>query len=71
MTFIYEVENPMVTAKEEEPKFIGYDVFNNKIYEGDEILVFDDDVYLKDELSSDAIKILKRLGCEERVAGED
>ena len=65
------VENPMVLGNEEEQRFIGYDVFNNKIYEGDEILVFDDDVYLKDELSSDAIKILKRLGCEERVAGED
>lgn len=66
-----EIENPIVLGKEEEPDLIGYDVFDNAIYTGDEILVFDDDVYLKEELSTDAVQILIKLGCEERVAGED
>jgi hypothetical protein len=63
-----EIENPIVLGKEEEPDLIGYDVFENEIYTGDEILVYYDDVYLKEELSTDAVEILKRLGCEERVA---
>jgi hypothetical protein len=63
-----EIENPIILGKEEEPDLIGYDIFDNAIYTGDEILVYYDDVYLKEELSTDAVEILKRLGCEERVA---
>jgi hypothetical protein len=66
-----EIENPMVRWKEKPHKLWGRDPFGNGIWVGDDILVFDDDVYRKDDLSYDAIKILKRLGAEEKVAVED
>lgn len=66
MTYI---ENPMIRWKEEHPRVIAKDVFGNAVWTGDEILVLDDDVYRKDELSYDAIKVLKRYGAVEKVAG--
>lgn len=66
MTYI---ENPMIRWKEKEHRVVAKDVFGNAVWTGDEILVLDDDIYRKDELSYDAIKILKRYGAEEKVAG--
>lgn len=63
-----EIENPMVRWKEKPHKLLGRDVFDNGIWAGDDILILDDDVYRKDDLSYDAIKILKRYGAVEDVA---
>lgn len=42
-----------------------------KLYElTEKILELNDDIYLKDELSYDAIKILERYGAKERRAGK-
>ena len=68
MTYI---ENPMIRWKEEQPRVIAKDVFGNAVWTGDEILVIDDDIYRKDDLSYDAIKILFRYGAVEKVAGMD
>lgn len=65
----FAVENPMVHWKEEEPKFFGEDALGNEVFEGDEILVIDDDVFFrKEDLSYDAIHILDMFGAEEKIA---
>jgi len=51
-----------------EPAFRGIDGLGNPIYENDEILEFDDQIYLVDEISSDAIEILERHGANYRIA---
>ncbi|MGY6765722.1 hypothetical protein ACW73O_11865 [Faecalibacterium prausnitzii] len=66
MTYI---ENPMVRWKEKEPKFFGEDALGNEVFEGDEILVIDDEVFFrKEDLSYDAIQILDMFSAEEKVA---
>jgi len=64
----FEIENPMVCWKEKPHKLWCRDVFGNAIWTGEEYLKLDDDVYRKDDLSYDAIKILKRYGAVEEVA---
>lgn len=38
---------------------IGTDPLGNEVYTGDKILVLDDEFYLAEELSSDAIEVLE------------
>lgn len=65
----FAVENPMVRWKENEPKFFGEDALGNEVFEGDEILVIDDEVFFrKEDLSYDAIQILDMFSAEEKVA---
>lgn len=66
-----EIENPMVRWKEKPNKLWRRDVFDYAIWTGDEYLELDDDVYRKDDLSYDAIKILIRYGAVEKIAGDD
>ncbi|MCG5104405.1 hypothetical protein [Oceanobacillus alkalisoli] len=40
----------------------GTDGLNNDVYSGDEIIEFDEEIYLVEELSLDAIEILERHG---------
>lgn len=58
----------MLNWKEETRRLVCRDTFGNEIWTGDDILILDDDVYRKDDLSYDAIKILKRYGAVEDVA---
>lgn len=51
-----------------EPRLLGEDDLGYDIYEGDELMVLDDYVYVKEELSMDAIKILEMLGAYEITA---
>lgn len=46
------------------------DSFRNEIYRGDEYLELDDEVYLIETLSCDAIDILEKHGAKRRVANE-
>lgn len=48
-----------------------FEIENPMVWTGDEYLELDDDVYRKDDLSYDAIKILKRYGAVEKIAGDD
>lgn len=47
---------------------IGIDALGNEVFEGDEILVYEDEFYLVSELSSDAIEILEKHGADYRIA---
>ena len=68
------MQHPMITRIEKygypepEPEVYGTDFFGNEVYEGDLILVIDDEFFLKDELSLDAIKILELFGATEEIA---
>lgn len=46
----------------EELEAIGIDALGNEVYEGDEILVLDDEVFLVQELGMESIEILEILG---------
>lgn len=48
----------------EEPEAIGIDALGNEVYEGDEILVLDDEVFLVQELGMESIEILEILGAD-------
>lgn len=55
------------------PKYTGHeyvmiDSRNNEIYKGDEYLQLDDEIYLIEPLSSDAVEILKTHGATRLVA---
>lgn len=43
----------------------GEDFFGNEVFLGDEILVLDDEFFLKEMLSTDAIEILRHFGAIE------
>lgn len=70
----YGIEHPMVTAirqygyPDPEPEPFGDDFFGNEVFPGDTILVLDDEFFLKDELSEDAIAILEHYGAVEKTA---
>ena len=46
----------------QEPEVIGVDSMGVEIYQGEEIYVLDDECYVKEELSYDAIEILEKHG---------
>ncbi|PAE27883.1 hypothetical protein CHI07_16925 [Paenibacillus sp. 7884-2] len=47
---------------------ISKDPFGNDVLPGDEMLVLDDDFYLVEELSGDAVEILERHGATYKIA---
>jgi len=47
---------------------VGIDPLGNKVFAGDEILVYEDEFYLVSELSSDAIEVLETHGADYRIA---
>ena len=51
-----------------EPKIISTDSLGYEIYEGDEIFVLGDDVFVKEELSYDAVEILEKIGADLEIA---
>lgn len=65
------IEHPDITRTirtgypEPEQKHYGYDFFGNEVFLGDEILVLDDEFFLKEMLSTDAIEILRHFGAIE------
>ncbi len=69
-----ELEHPVVTAIRRhgypEPKKepVGMDDLGNTIYPGDELLVIDDCVFVKDELFYETVQVLEILGAEEKIA---
>ncbi|MFD2924201.1 hypothetical protein [Halobacillus naozhouensis] len=46
----------------------GLDGLGNEVYEGDTILTFNEEFFLKETLPSDAIEILEVIGAEEKKA---
>lgn len=64
-----DIQHPVITQMErtgypysERREEVGVDPLGNMVYDGDEILVIDDEFYLVEELSIDAIEILERHG---------
>lgn len=53
---------------EQEPKFYGFDFFGHEVSEGEEIITLDDEFFLKQELSHDAIAILHYMGAKSKIA---
>lgn len=49
-------------------RYIGNDALGNEVYAGDEILEHDNEMFLKEELSSDAIEILELFGAISKIA---
>ena len=49
-------------------KYIGLDKFGNEVYQGDEILVYEDDISLVDDLSYREEEILENCGAERKFA---
>ncbi|WP_181350510.1 hypothetical protein [Thalassobacillus sp. CUG 92003] len=46
----------------------GFDGLGNEVFAGDEILVFNDEFFLKETLFQESIELLGVLGAEERRA---
>ena len=51
-----------------EREIYGIDARGNEVLEGDAIIVFENEWFLKDELSVDAQEVLEILGAEEKTA---
>lgn len=49
-----------------EPRVLFEDSLGHEVYEGDEVLELDDEIYLIHEISSDAVEILERHGADRR-----
>lgn len=64
---VKEIERHGYPLSHKEPKLLFLDALGNNVYEGDEVLEFDDEIYVVEELSSDAIEILERHGASRRV----
>ncbi|EDP24823.1 MULTISPECIES: hypothetical protein [Bacillati] len=68
------IEHPDITRTirmgypEREQKHCGFDFFGNECFEGEEILVLDDEFFVKQELSNDAISILRYFGASSKIA---
>ena len=70
----YNLEHPDITrtlktgypCPVDSPK--GKDFFGNQIYPGDEILEFEDEVFIVDEISTDLQEFLEFLGARHRTA---
>ena len=67
------MDHPTITHLEkyglDEAKYLGLDYFKNEIYEGDDVLVYDDEIILIEEVTKgDLIKLLINLGAEEKTA---
>jgi len=50
-----------------EPKVLFEDSLGHEVYEGDEVIEFDEEIYLIDEISYDAIEILEKHGATRRI----
>jgi len=46
----------------------GIDALGNLVLKGEEILVYQDDFFLVEELSPDAVEILERFGADYKIA---
>ncbi|MBU5594888.1 hypothetical protein KQI76_06895 [Amphibacillus sp. MSJ-3] len=47
-----------------EPNIYGTDARGNEVYVGDEIYIYDEEFWLADELSQDAIEVLEHFGAK-------
>lgn len=69
-----KLEHPDITRTlntgypDKQPSHWGVDALGNEIFEGDHVLLFDGEIFLKDELSADALNILKLFGAVEDIA---
>ena len=53
----------------DEARYLGLDYFKNEIYEGDDVIIFDDEIILIEEVTKgDLINLLINLGAEEKTA---
>lgn len=48
--------------------YVMTDSFNNEIYTGDEYLVYEDEIFLADALTLNAIEVLELIGAERKRA---
>lgn len=69
------LEHPAITQTErtgypysDRRKEYGTDPLGNEVYTGDEMLVYEDEFYLVETLSSDAIEVLETHGASHEIA---
>lgn len=64
------VERAMLTGYpySDKRQEVGTDGLNKEVYTGDQIMIYEDEFYLVDELSSDAIEVLERHGATYEIA---
>lgn len=62
-----EIERTGYT-REFRPNVYGTDALGNEVYVGEEILVLEDEFYLKENLISESIEILNKHGATSEVA---
>lgn len=69
-----DIQDPRITRIEKygypepEPEYYGEDFYGNEVFTGDEIYVLDDEFFLKEEISTDVIKLLEYFGAEKTIA---
>ncbi len=65
-----EIENPMTINSlwNDEVKIAGTDALGNEIHAKDEVFEYDDKLFVIEELSYDAQKVLELLGAERKNA---
>lgn len=51
-------------------EYVAVDSMNNEIYPGDEYFEFDDELFLIEALTADAIEVLEIIGAERKIAHE-
>ena len=49
-------------------EIVGTDSLGNEVFTGEEIIFFQDEFFLVEELSEDAVEILEMLGADYKVA---
>jgi len=47
---------------------VGTDALGNEVFSGEEVLFYEDEFFLVEELSTDAIEILEMFGADYRIA---
>lgn len=69
------MEHPVITAVEQwgyphktGHEYVMVDSLNNEIYTGDEYFEFDDELFLIEALTADAIEVLEIIGAERKIA---
>ena len=62
-----QVENPMVDTPIVD-KVCGSDALGNEIWKGDELLEFDGEAFVVNELSYETVEVLELIGASRKIA---
>lgn len=65
---VAQIERTGYPAGHQEPQIIGIDSRNEYIYAGDELYIYEEETFVIEELSHDAIEVLEMIGAERSIA---